>query len=118
MKWTLWPRSDNSRPSSEPTIPLPPYVGKTVMPMFIRMGSGEWGVGSGEWGLLPTAHYPLPTLSGIHIHSPGQQRDGVFDVQSFADEESFAAFDSDQRAEVTVTSFYFAHEGLRADARL
>src|SRR5262249_25248046 len=62
--------------------------------------------------------FSLRRSLGIHIHMPRQKRDGVFDVQSFADEKRFAAFDSDQRAEVTVPSFYFAHEGLRADARL
>src|SRR5215470_17798103 len=123
MKWTLWPRSDNSRPNSEPTIPLPPYVGKTVMPMFILVVGGWWLVIGGRGSVFgnrsfsnqpPTTNHQLR----IHIHRLRQQRDGVADVQRFADEERFAAFDSNQRAEITVARLYFAQEDPGADARL
>src|SRR5262245_46382485 len=87
------------------------------MPIFIRDGSGEWGLGNREWAITPIPHSPPPTLSRIHIHRSRQQRDGVVDVQRLADEERLAAFDSDQRAEITVARFYLAQERLRADAR-
>src|SRR5262245_42651451 len=107
MKWTLWPRSDSSRPNSEPTIPLPPYVGKTVMPMFIVVVGGWWLVVGGWWLAAGAGHFltnhQQPTTNHhlrIHIHRSRQQRDGVADVQRLADEEGFAPRSEEHTSEL------------------
>src|SRR5262245_814830 len=72
-------------------------------------------MGSGQWMVSVATHYPLPTHSGIHIHRSRQQRDGVVHVQRLADEEGFATFGPDQRAEITVARLYLAQERPRAE---
>src|SRR5262245_1197342 len=86
---------------------------------------GWWLVAGGWWlvagaGHFQTNHQPPTTIHHlrIHIHRSRQQRDGVVDVQRLSDEERFAPFAPDQRAEITVAGFYFAQERPRADARL
>src|SRR5262245_49503365 len=83
---------------------------------------GGWWLVVGGWWLVIghfLTNHQQPTTNHylrIHIHRSRQQRDGVVDVQRLSDEESFAAFDSDQRAEIAVARLYLAQERPRADA--
>src|SRR5215813_5585589 len=47
-------------------------IGSILSRLFIKQGSGEWGVGSGELELrlFPTPHSPLPTPASLLPHSP------------------------------------------------
>src|SRR5262249_44557406 len=65
---------------------------------------------------LSTTNYQLPTTSSrIHIHTPRQKRGRIVDVQRFADEEGFTAFDADHRPEIPIARLDLAQKSLLAD---
>src|SRR4030095_14106590 len=92
MKWTVWPRSASSRPRSEPTMPLPPYVGKQVMTMFMK-------------------------VLAVHVHRARQERYRVLDIQRFTHKEGFAPAGTDESAKVTIARLVLALELLAGDSR-